>query len=59
MLKTIPAAKAKNKFGLLMDTVQRGAVAIVPDCSVRLFPAGLMVSLPRLTINFYIQVLIK
>ena len=28
MLKTIPAAEAKNKFGLLMDTVQREAVAI-------------------------------
>ncbi|RLA14069.1 MAG: prevent-host-death protein [Gammaproteobacteria bacterium] len=28
MLKTMPAAEAKNKFGLLMDTVQREAVAI-------------------------------
>ena len=28
MLKTIPAAEAKNKFGLLMDTVQREAVEI-------------------------------
>jgi len=28
MLKTIPAAEAKNKFGRLMDTVQREAVAI-------------------------------
>ncbi len=28
MLTTIPAAEAKNKFGLLMDTVQREAVAI-------------------------------
>ena len=26
MLKTIPAAEAKNKFGLLMDTVQREAI---------------------------------
>ncbi len=25
---TIPAAEAKNKFGTLMDTVQREAVAI-------------------------------
>lgn len=28
MLKTMPASEAKNKFGLLMDTVQREAVAI-------------------------------
>jgi len=28
MLKTIPVAEAKNKFGLLMDTVQREVVAI-------------------------------
>jgi len=28
MLKTMPASEAKNKFGLLMDTAQREAVAI-------------------------------
>jgi len=28
MLKTMPASEAKNKFGLLMDTVQHEAVAI-------------------------------
>lgn len=28
MMKTIPAREAKNKFGVLMDTVQREAVAI-------------------------------
>ena len=28
MLKTIPAAEAKNKFGVLMDLAQREAVAI-------------------------------
>lgn len=27
-MKTIPAGEAKNKFGVLMDTVQREAVAI-------------------------------
>ena len=27
-MKTMPAGKAKNQFGLLMDTVQREAVAI-------------------------------
>ena len=27
-MKTMPAAEAKNKFGVLMDTVQREAVAI-------------------------------
>jgi prevent-host-death family protein len=27
-MKTMPAGEAKNKFGLLMDTVQREAVAI-------------------------------
>jgi prevent-host-death family protein len=27
-MKTMPAAEAKNKFGTLMDTVQREAVAI-------------------------------
>jgi prevent-host-death family protein len=28
MMKTMPAGEAKNKFGVLMDTVQREAVAI-------------------------------
>mgnify|MGYP003385684866 CR=1 FL=1 len=28
MLKTIPAAEAKNKFGALMDLAQREAIAI-------------------------------
>lgn len=27
-MKTMPAAEAKNRFGVLMDTVQREAVAI-------------------------------
>ncbi len=27
-MKTMPAGEAKNKFGVLMDTVQREAVAI-------------------------------
>jgi len=27
-MKTMPAGKAKNKFGVLMDTAQREAVAI-------------------------------
>jgi prevent-host-death family protein len=28
MMKTIPASEAKNRFGVLMDTAQREAVAI-------------------------------
>jgi prevent-host-death family protein len=28
IMKTMPAGEAKNKFGVLMDTVQREAVAI-------------------------------